>query len=166
MFRHHYDVVEVRQYAQLKKHKLEKLLLSLEEIGADSLVIADIDFHPCVTAKKNWLRYRFPNIPPERFVVVIQEIESWYLAGLTTNSSKRMGVPLIRTTNQITKEIFIGLKPRNLTKLSFMLEILKRYSIHSAKQKNGSFKYFMNKHLLYKPTGRRFIGISHEGKIS
>lgn len=151
MFRHRYDVVEVRQYAQLKKHKLEKLLLSLEEIGADALVIADIDFHPCVTSKKNWIRYRFPNISPERFVVVIQEIESWYLAGLTTNSSRRMGVPPIKATNQITKEIFIGLKPRNLTKLSFMLEILKHYSLHTARQKNVSFKYFLNKHLPYKP---------------
>ncbi|NTW49436.1 MAG: hypothetical protein HGB19_06890 [Chlorobiales bacterium] len=149
IFRRRYDVVEVRQYAQMKKHKLEKLLLSLEELQADCLVVADIDFHPCVTSKKQYLSYRFPSVPPEKFVVVIQEIESWYLAGLTANRSKTLGVAPVRSTNQITKEIFIELKPRNHTKLGFMLEILKRYSIHTATQRNGSFKYFMNKHLLW-----------------
>lgn len=149
IFRHRYDVVEVRQYAQMKKHKLENLLQSLDELKADCLVIADIDFHPCVTAKKQYLSYRFPSVSPEKFVIVIQEIESWYLAGLTANRSKKLGVSRVHSTNQITKEVFVELKPRNQTKLSFMLEILKRYSIHAAKQKNRSFKYFMNKYLPY-----------------
>ncbi|ACF14719.1 hypothetical protein Ctha_2268 [Chloroherpeton thalassium ATCC 35110] len=142
-----YDAVEVRQYAQMKTEKLQRLIQGLLQIGADVLVACDIDFHPCVTSKKHYIKHRFRLVSDARIVVVIQEIESWYLAGLTNYSSEKLKVRRFPSTDQITKEAFAELKPKNCSRISFMLSILKRYSMRTAIKKNRSFAYFFHKHL-------------------
>lgn len=78
---------------------------------------------------------------------MIKEIESWYLAGLDAQACKEFNIHNVPETDSITKEQFDALIPEKfISRIDFMLEILKVFSIESAKQKNMSFKYFIMKY--------------------
>jgi hypothetical protein len=79
--------------------------------------------------------------------VVIKEIESWYLAGLDDRSSKRLGTRYLNTTDNVTKEQFNDLIPKKFdSRIDFMQEILKCFHTETGKQKNTSFRYFLEKY--------------------
>lgn len=143
-----YDLVEVREYADRKREKLKKFLKSIEDMKADYLYVGDINSTPCVTKKKQKIQGKFRNIDKGKIIVVIKEIESWYLAGLNEKNSKKLRIRFLKNTEKVTKQQFKVLKPKKFTsEIDFRLEILKFFSIETAKQKNKSFKYFVNKML-------------------
>jgi hypothetical protein len=77
---------------------------------------------------------------------VVKEIESWYLAGLDKNTSKKCGIrKKIGTTDNITKEHFNHLIPRNMPRTDFIQKILENYDVEIAKERCESFGYFLNK---------------------
>lgn len=116
-------------------------------MGADYLYVIDINNSPCVTAKKDEILSKLRNIDKEKIIVVIKEIESWYLAGIDDIKAKKLKIRNLNSTNDITKEKFNSLIPKRFnSRIDFMLEILKDFSIETAKQKNKSFKYFINKY--------------------
>lgn len=146
-FKQAYKRVEVRTYANLKRVKFEKMLQGLRSINVDCLVVADMDREKCVTAKKEVIGARIRNIEPERIRVVIEEIESWYLAGLDENAAHSLNLPLFQKTDAITKEQFVAMMPRSFdSRIDFMMEILKVFSPAVAVEKNTSFNYFFAKH--------------------
>lgn len=81
-------------------------------------------------------------------MVVVTEIEGWYLAGLDAERSARLGIDEPGATDQITKEDFKELRPSgfNSNRL-FMLEILSCFCVETARAKNASFDYFCRKFL-------------------
>ena len=82
----------------------------------------------------------------DKIVIVIKEIESWYLAGLDEKQCKELGIKSFQETNDITKEQFNSVIPTKYdSRIDFMAEILKRFSIETAKSKNNSFQYFIEK---------------------
>lgn len=142
-----YNVVSVQQYVQMKRKKLEDFLKSIKDMDADYIYVRDINDAPCVTAKKREIQNKINNADNNRIIVVIKEIESWYLAGLNETNSKRFGIPNFDTTDNITKAKFNSFIPRNFDSgIDFKLEILKCFSINMAKQKNKSFRYFLEKY--------------------
>lgn len=87
------------------------------------------------------------NIENDKIIVVIKEIESWYLAGLDDEEYKRFEMHTLSNTDDITKEQFNDLIPKKFdSRIDFLLEILKSFSIEIAKQKNKSFRYFSEKY--------------------
>jgi len=87
------------------------------------------------------------NIDGDKILVVIREIESWYMAGLDTKPSKNLGIKKIpKTTEDITKEQFYSLIPQKFSRIDFMREVLKNFSIQTAKQKNKSLKYCIERY--------------------
>ena len=142
-----YRRVEIRTYANLKRVKFEQILLGLEAMNADFIVVADIDQEPCVTSKKRYVQARIKGIADAQIRVVIQEIESWYLAGLDQTDAEQLGLPALDKTDTITKEHLIALIPEAFdSKIDFMMELLKHFSAATAIQKNASFRYFVMKH--------------------
>jgi hypothetical protein len=139
-----YNRVEVRTYATLKKSKVVNLLRGILASDNDYILVADIDQEPCVTAKKQLILDRFRPIDEGRIRVVIREIESWYLAGLDDSASSVLGLPDMETTNDVTKEDFNMLMPEKFdSRIDFMMEILKYFSMRIALKKNRSFSYFI-----------------------
>ena len=139
--------VMIWKYKQQKQEKIKSFLSSINSMGANYIYVADINRAPCITSKKQETRDKFEKIDIDRIIVVIQEIESWYLAGLDTKSSKQLGVSSSNTTDNITKEQFDKVIPKSFdSRIDFMLEILKNFSVETAKQKNRSFNYFLQKH--------------------
>lgn len=144
-----YDHVKFVQYANKKPEEIRKYLMSIKStVGADYLFWGDINSSPCITAKKQDLRAKFGKVlDHDKILIVIKEIESWYLAGLSEANCKLLGIKLYNFTNDITKERFEELTPKRFKgfRTDFMREILGRFSVNTAKRKNKSFGYFMSK---------------------
>lgn len=143
-----YNTVKLWKYAEKRNEKIDNFLKSIMSMKADYIFIGDINKEPCITSKKQKIqKNKIKNIDNDRITVIIKEIESWYLAGLSIINSKKLGIPFFDTTDSIDKEKFNDLIPKKFdSRIDFMLEILKYFSIEMAKQKNKSFSYFFEKH--------------------
>ena len=142
-----YDKIVLWQYAQKTKKSLRKYIKTAKKMGVKFLFIKDIDNYPCITALKNYFLLKLgPILEKNNILVVIKEIESWYLAGLSIEKQRKLKItPKYTNTNNITKEHFNRLIHENKPKVQFMKEIIKEYNMENAKRQNTSFKYFMYK---------------------
>ena len=142
-----YDSVRSWKYAQEKTTKAKDFLRSIKSMDSDIFFLGDINSCPCVSAKKDEAIISYgQDLGPNDIIVVIREIESWYLAGLTDKKCRELGIRTIRKTDNINKEKLNALMPRKFdSRIDFMVEILKRFSVNTAKQKNKSFGYFMSR---------------------
>lgn len=142
-----YDWVEVRPYAKETREYMIKFLKSILSMKADYILVTDINSAPCITGRKQRLRRMFRNLEENKTIVVIQEIESWYLAGLNKEASKELGLPYFEATDDLKKELFSRITPKHFdSKIDFLLELLKYFSLDTARQKNKSFRYFIEKY--------------------
>jgi len=148
IFQKIYQTVEIIKFAQLKKIKVENFIFSINTLKFDYLLFADIDYFKSVNQKKIYIQERFPNIDLELIYIVIKEIESWYFAGISDDLSRKFGIKPMKNTNELVKEEFNLLYHRKFnSRIDFMIEILKNYSIDIAQKKNDSFAYFSDKKL-------------------
>lgn len=149
-----YDYIDVWEYAQQTHAKTEEFVRSLRSMKADYLFLADIDDLPCVTAKKEILagRYR-QGVEATRAVVVVREIESWYMAGADEGVCQKLGIKGTFHADDVTKERFRSLMPKrfNDSVVDFMTELLNEFQVDVARSKNRSFGYLMDQ--LEKKTG-------------
>lgn len=141
-----YDYVKIIKHANEKKEKIKGYIKSINSMGAEYIFVVDINNSPCITARKQEVKNKLKSIDEERIIVVIKEIESWYLAGLEDAEAEKLGIPIFSNTDNITKEQFDNLIPKKFSRIDFMLEVLRNFSIKTAKQKNGSFRYFIEKY--------------------
>jgi len=155
---HRYRSVRLIKYACLKRARVCKFVRSIRRTGDEYLLVTDIDQAPGVKAKKQMIIERFCVVDPATVVVIIQEIESWYLAGLDAPDAAILGVNLPATTDHVTKEEFNRtIPPQYDSRIAYMLEILSRFSIPSACRRNRSFRYFMDRERL-SPAGLAAAG--------
>jgi len=146
-FKEKYDWVEVRPYANMKKEKLNSFIKSIKSMKSDYILVTDLDNSPCVTHKKDEKTRKVSEIDKGNIVVVIKEIESWYAAGLSKTKTQFGKVPKFESTNHLVKEKFISLIPKSFgSRIDFMVEILKNFSVPVAKKKNTSFNYILHKY--------------------
>lgn len=144
-----YRAVRLIKYACMRSNRVCRFIRSIHRAGDELLLVADIDKAAGVTTKKRILMERFGVVQPGEIMVIIQEIESWYLAGLETQDAHRLGVHPMPSTDQVTKEIFnTTIPPQYTSRIAYMLEILSRFSISSACRKNRSFHHFMDRYYL------------------
>ena len=153
-----YDAVEIIPYASIKRTKVDNFLKSIRLMKSDYIFVADIDAEQSVRDKKQVLYSHFSHIDGGSIIVVIKEIESWYYAGLTPESVQDLEVPDIPLTDDLTKEDFNRLIPRKYdSRIDFMFEILKYFSIDSARKKNYSFRFFIERYHLEDHVGEQVI---------
>ena len=141
-----YSVVVPYKYSNKTNKKINSFLNTIKCLGfSDYIFLIDMDSSPCVSFKKNKLITK-KNVETEKIVVVIKEIESWYIAGLNESISQKLGIPSYDNTNNFDKEQFDKMKPKKFdSRIDFMQEILNYFQIKTAKKKNNSFKYFFAK---------------------
>jgi hypothetical protein len=81
------------------------------------------------------------SIDDRRVLIVVREIESWYLAGLPDNNP--LGIRVPGNTCALTKEQFNDTMPKHLdSRIDYMLEVLKLFDTNTATGRNPSFHYF------------------------
>jgi hypothetical protein len=149
-----YDAVEIIPYASIKRTKVDNFLKSIRLMNSDYIFVADIDTEKSVRDKKQVLYSHFSHIDGGSIIVVIKEIESWYYAGLTHDSALSLGVPDLHLTDDLIKEDFNGLIPKKYdSRIDFMFEILKYFSLDTARKKNHSFRFFLERYHLEDPAG-------------
>jgi len=147
-----YDSIEIIPYASIKRSKVDNFLRSIRLMNNDYIFVADIDTERSVRDKKQILYSHFSHIDGSNIVVVIKEIESWYYAGLSGESAQFLSVPDLFLTDDLTKEDFNSLIPQKYdSRIDFMFEILKYFSIDTAEKKNHSFNFFITRHHLETP---------------
>lgn len=147
IFEEMYDFVRSWQYAQKKTKEVKAFLRSIKSMDSDYFFWGDINSVPCVTVKRKRLIGRYGQIlDADNIIIIIREIESWYLAGLDGKICKELGIHAFQKTDSITKEEFDTRIPKKFeSRIDFMIEILKRFSVDTAKQRNKSFVYFMSR---------------------
>jgi hypothetical protein len=145
-----YRSVEIILYACAKNIKVSKYLRSISRRGHDYILAGDIDEEHSIASKKSYLLTRFNNLDPDQIVIVIKEIESWYLAGLDRKNSGELGLKHLRTTDFVTKEDFNSWIPSQyISRITFMNSVLSRFSPEIAQEKNRSFHFFTRKYGLF-----------------
>ena len=138
-----YEQVLVLEYRQMKTPKINKLLAHFSHRGFYHLFITDMNAAPCVSVRKTKLRERYPAVKDDEIIVVSKEIESWYLAGLTSDGAAALKVACPNTTDRLTKENLDELRPRRFdSQLDFLIELLKHFDPMTACTRNRSFAYF------------------------
>lgn len=144
-----YDSVDIIPYASIKRVKVNNLLKSLSQMKIDYIFVADIDTERSVRDKKQILYHWYSSISGNTIVIVIMEIESWYYAGLPDQALQKLGLPLLPSTDGMTKEEFNALIPPAFdSRIDFMFEILKSFSFTTAALRNRSFRFFFDHYRL------------------
>ena len=139
-----YESILLWQYAQKPPEKIRQLVRSIKRMKADYIFVGDIDDLPCVMAKKEQILAKKLNVDDEKIMIVVKEIESWYLAGLNDKNAQDLTRTTFVTTDALTKENFNSLMyPAFDSRVDFMQEILNRFSVGEAENRNVSFRYFI-----------------------
>lgn len=146
----YYDYVKFIKWTHQKRDYIDRYIKSIKSMESDYIFIHDFNNSPCIANRKEKIKNAFKSLDENRIFIIVQEIESWYLAGLDEEASKNLKIKNLKDTNFITKEQFNKLKPNKFhSRIDFMKEVLKNFSIETAKIKNKSFKYFFAKHIGY-----------------
>lgn len=142
-----FDCVRSWRYAKEPPKRIKNFLKSIRAMNSDYFFLRDFNDAPCVSIRKENIKLKYGvRIDINNIIIVVKEIESWYLAGLGNKSRNELGIRSFNNTDAITKEDFNSLMPDGFdSRIDFMVEILKSFSIETAKQKNRSFNYFMSK---------------------
>ena len=155
LFTSQYDYLYFISYSTLSNAQRKNFIKSLQnQIFIDYLIIGDFDargnLKHCKTKCKSSITKKFGNIANnDKIFIVVEEIESWYLAGIKESKLKLYKINKYTDTQFITKENFVSLIPKQFLSVSdFMIDILKDYSITKAKVMNKSLNYFLTKNKL------------------
>lgn len=147
-----YSFVKIIKYAGLTKKEVRAFIKTLSnQNSSDYLFVCDFDARGdtsfCITKRKKKEIEKFGNIlNPDKIRVVKEEIESWYLAGITSANLKKFKIKEFKETEFIDKEKFINLIPGKFqNKTDFLIEIIKEFDIETGINKNNSMKYFITK---------------------
>lgn len=138
----HYD------YAQTSPPKVAKFLSHLQHQGIDYIFFGDIDSHPCITLCKQRLEERYGVPDLENIIIVVREIESWYLAGIDCKRRRKLGLQnMPRQTDNLSKEQFNSSTPSKArTRIALKHKILEAFCVSLARKNNRSFRYFTDKY--------------------
>lgn len=149
LFESRYRSVHIVKFACMKRASVCRLVTGIRRMKDDFLVFADIDNEPGVKAKKHLLMERFCVLDSREIIIIIREIESWYLAGLDDAAERDLSLPHHSSTDDLSKEYFNSRIPRHfVSRIAFMLDILSRFSVPVACRKNRSFHYFATRYHL------------------
>lgn len=142
-----YNQIKIIKYAGLKKEKINNFIISINAMNSDYIFLGDIDNSTCIRTKKTILSEKFNKLDINNIIIVIKEIESWYLAGLDDDTCSQFNLSNFSNTNNLIKEQFNQIIPRKYdSRIDFMNDILKCFSLQIAKLKNTSFNYFLQKY--------------------
>jgi len=143
------------KYAGLTKKVVIDLIKTFKnQPHTDYIFVSDLDTQGdktfCITKRKSKLNEIFNNvIDNNKMFVVKEEIESWYLAGITQSNLEKFRIEAFSNTEQVNKEMFISMIPKKMkSTIDFQIETLKDFSLESGINKNNSLKYFVNKYKL------------------
>lgn len=139
-----YDKIIFWKYAQKKKSDNIKLLNSIKQVKDwDYFIFADFDSRESLNQRKREIQKKFGNeVDNDKLFIVIEEIESWFAAGIDFKYFDLEKLKYIKDTQEITKEFFnsqcLG---KYHPKTHFLIEIMKRFQLKQSLDRNLSLNY-------------------------
>lgn len=139
--------IKIITYANKKKEKINGMIKTIKSMKDEYVFLADLD-EKKVDIKIKEIEKNFKEIEKEKIFFSIQEIEAWYLSGITDEQIKKYKIKkrILLDTQNITKEKFENIfKNSKDTLLEIKLEILSKFDYEVAKKRNSSLKEFLIK---------------------
>jgi hypothetical protein len=150
-----YNHIKIIKYAVLQPQVVINFVRTFKkQSNSDYLFFSDMDARGdvkyCITKRKEKIISKFSgHLENNKLFIVKEEIESWYLAGISETDAKRFKIKPFYSTDSLTKEDFEQLIPKkSFTPNDFMIEILNEYDFENALLRNRSLQYFAVKQLL------------------
>ena len=124
--------------------KFKNFIEVIHELDADYFLIGDKDNEETIEIAIETILNRTDNIAhKENVIVVIKEIESWYLAGLSEYLTSKFNITInLSNTEVFSKEDFYDIRPANLSIFWFMSIILEKYDLIKAFGRNNSLNNY------------------------
>ena len=138
--------IKIVKYAEMQDAKVSRYLQSLISQKIHFLFIADrdIDHYKSIVDREKELYRRYPFLNSSNHILVIPEIEGWYIAGLDQRSVKKLKLKNLPPPDDCTKEKFIATLPSQLDGTPIRNDILDLYDIHFAETRSSSFRKFVS----------------------
>ncbi|MBD3196076.1 MAG: hypothetical protein GF317_13540 [Candidatus Lokiarchaeota archaeon] len=146
-FQELYTEVKIWKYAKKTDIQRKRFIdIVNNEDNWNYLCFRDFDSNTCITSKKESIISKFDRIVIENIFVVVEEIESWYLAGVDNDFLRSIGATNLMDCPSIyiTKEKFNHIIPKEMPRIQFMRKILQSYDIDLALTNNKSLKYLFD----------------------
>jgi len=143
--KHSYKDIITYKYANRTKTENIKFVDAVKSLNDDVLCLGDIKGAPCVTEKKKRLQMeKVGEIGDDCIIVVIKEIESWYLAGVGRKCCRRLNIKFCDRTDRLSKEEFHAIiaKSKYQPRIHCIAEMIRNYDVCLAVGRNKSFNYF------------------------
>lgn len=138
--------VRLIRYAERPNSKIVDYLRSGRAMEVRHILLADFDRGPCIERRKRALCRAYRGLRPEHIIIVKNEIESWFAAGVTAEGERALKAKFPRNTDDYSKEEFLAKIPERLSpKRVFFTELLEYYSLQTALRRNQSLRYFCEK---------------------
>lgn len=108
----------------------------------------DSHTYPCITSRKDQrINELDGEITPDKIIIVVEELESWCLAGIDTTIDEYADFIVPESTDDITKEDFDEILSNTSFNKNKLLNFLSfNYSVDLAVKRNKSFKYLLEKY--------------------
>ena len=139
-----YRLVILWKYGERDKEEVNNYIIkNIDKENDDCIFVTDSDASPSKRLEE------YDSIRDQnRIIEVIKKIESWYIAVLTNDKCKKLGFTSPDTTDDLGKGRFKEFSKKSgfRSPKAFMQEILKDFDTEIAKQRNTSFKYFIDKY--------------------
>ena len=140
--------VKYFQYAQSSHEDVRSVIRSVQGmrndgLDADYLFLRDYDRAPCKEARFEEIDRRYQHrVSREKTILVVQMIESWYVAGLNSQHDLSMLADAPPQTDDLVKQDFEDMMADDAVRADVLQEVLKRFDLDRARYKNNSFEYF------------------------
>lgn len=138
--------IKIVKYAMTQDAKVSSYLQSIISQKIQFLFIADrdIDHYKTTVDREKELYRRYPCLNSSNHILVIPEIEGWYIAGLNQKSVKKLKLKNLPLPDECTKEKFIATLPSQQDGTPIRNDMLKLYDIHFAETRSSSFRKFVS----------------------
>lgn len=140
------DLTSIK-YSQEPDPQVDTLINAFQGMYRQLYLLRDFDKgkQNCtnIGERQEFVQKKFNEINNRQIIIVADAVEGWYLAGLENAEAAELGIDVPSNTEHIGKNEFKK-KLNNSeysSEINLQREIIERYSIQTAKQKNSTFKY-------------------------
>ena len=146
-----FEPESINQYGR-RRIIIAKYIKSLN--SEEYLYLKDLDWYPCITKRKESVENDLSKLVDlNKIIIVIKEIESWYLAGVDEKTLRNLGVKpsnikkIVKCTDTIDCHQFNEFFPSRTPRVVIMDSILDNYNLDIAKKRNKSLNYLLQNYI-------------------
>lgn len=147
--KHSINVIPI-PYQKARNYDVKNHIKASKAKNLDYVLLSDLDSHtyPCITSRKDQrIRELDGEITHDKIIIVVEELESWCLAGIDVNIDEYADFIVPESTDDITKKDFDEILSNTSFNKNKLLNFLSfNYSVDLAIKRNKSFKYFLKKY--------------------